>query len=401
MKKLIYFSCSALQRVSYDGGTSINASFLKYLETKQHFYLTGFGTNISKDIINFRDKINFNKFVIVRNHSEQNVFTGTILNLLSVLKNRNFFKLLIKGDVDFVWSGSDFWPDSIPAFLIKLFNKRIKWIASFYLFAPAPWSKANPYRINFKTYVIGLLYYLTQLPIYYIVKHFADIILVTSAPDIQKFLTKKRNYNSIIAVQGGVDINDSEEYLKSNSIISVNKRTYDACFVGRFHYQKGILELIDIWNYVVKDKKNAKLALIGVGPLEDQVRDKIIAYNLVDNIDLLGFMDGSAKHNIFKHSKIIVHPATYDSGGMAAAEGMAWKLPGVSFDLDALKSYYPKGMLKVTPGDLSGFAQTILNLLQYPTLYEKTSEDAYDLIKEVWDWNIRLKNIYESVFHDM
>ena len=43
---------------------------------------------------------------------------------------------------------------------------------------------------------------------------------------------------------------------------------------------------------------------------------------------------------------MVVHPAIFDSGGMAAAEAMAWGLPGVSFDLPALKTYYPQGMIK-------------------------------------------------------
>jgi len=37
---------------------------------------------------------------------------------------------------------------------------------------------------------------------------------------------------------------------------------------------------------------------------------------------------------------------------MAAMEAMAWSLPGVCFDLEALKTYYPKGMVKVPLGTL-------------------------------------------------
>ena len=41
--------------------------------------------------------------------------------------------------------------------------------------------------------------------------------------------------------------------------------------------------------------------------------------DLAKNIELLGFKDGSEKYAVFKQSKIIVHPAIFDSGGMAAA----------------------------------------------------------------------------------
>ena len=47
---------------------------------------------------------------------------------------------------DIILSSSDFMPDSLPAFIIKLRNPKVKWIASFYLFAPRPWKKNSPYK---------------------------------------------------------------------------------------------------------------------------------------------------------------------------------------------------------------------------------------------------------------
>ena len=238
-----------------------------------------------------------------------------------------------------------------------------------------------------------------QRPTYYIVRRFADLVFVTSEPDVEKFITKKRSKDKIIVVQGGVDIMESEKYMKEGSIIPVSERKYDACFVGRFHYQKGVLELIDIWKGVCKNKKDAKLAMIGDGLLESDVKEKINEYQLGNNIDLLGFRDGREKYEIFKQSKMMVHPATYDSGGMAAAEGMAWKLPGVSFDLEALKTYYPKGMIKAEIGNNKKFAENILELLDDKELYEKISNDAHNLIIEAWDWKKRSVKIMESILN--
>ena len=97
------------------------------------------------------------------------------------------------------------------------------------------------------------------------------------------------------------------------------------------------------------------------------------------------FKDGLEKLKIFKDSKVVLHPAIYDSGGMASCEAMACGLPGVSFDLPALKTYYPKGMLKTPCYDLEAFAKNIFKLLNDETLYRRTAEDALDWAKE-WDW---------------
>lgn len=298
----------------------------------------------------------------------------------------------------YLYSSSDFWPDTFPAFLAKLKNPQITWIAGFYLFSPTPWQQDSPYRTNLKRWLIGLGYWLTQLPMYWLVKHHADLVWVTSQPDVEKFITTRRPRSKIAVIQGGVDIAPSEKYFAQKQIIPVQERKYDACFVGRFHYQKGVLELIEIWKRVSRQKPQAKLAMIGVGPLEQEIRKKIKKYKLTKNIDLLGFRDGQSKYKIFQQSKMMVHPATYDSGGMAAAEGMAWRLPAVSFDLEALKTYYPQGMVKTPVGNLDLFAQNVLKLLNDANYYTQVAQEGARLIREVWDWEIRSQKILNTIF---
>jgi glycosyltransferase involved in cell wall biosynthesis len=167
--------------------------------------------------------------------------------------------------------------------------------------------------------------------------------------------------------------------------------------MGRLHYQKGVLILVDIWKRVCEKKSDATLAMIGNGPLEEEARTKIKALGLARNIELLGFMDGEKKFDVFKQSKIMVHPATYDSGGMAAAEGMAWRLPGVSFDLEALKTYYPQGMVKIPCFDEQQFADAVLRLLNDPSYYDEQARLAHELILNVWDWKKRAENVWQAM----
>jgi glycosyltransferase involved in cell wall biosynthesis len=277
-----------------------------------------------------------------------------------------------------VYSGSDFWPDSIPGWILKLRVRRVKWVAAFYLFAPNPFGKESPYKGLRR--LRGLFYYLSQMPAYTIIRKYADMVWVTNQPDRWKFIDSRLSPKKVVAVQGGVDI-------KTPASIPVpSKKRFDAVFIGRFHPQKGVLELVDIWRFVCEKQKSAMLALIGVGDLEGDLRKKISDYGLENNIVLFGFKDGAEKLRIFKDSKVVVHPATYDSGGMAACEAMACGLPGVSFDLPALKTYYPKGMLKTPCYDLEGFAKNIFKLLNDETLYRRTAKDALDWAKE-WDWD--------------
>ncbi|MFH2138268.1 MAG: glycosyltransferase [Candidatus Omnitrophota bacterium] len=319
-----------------------------------------------------------------------NFFKKLAKGILFVLKNKSLFK-----NNPWVYSVSDFYPDLIPAFLIKLINPKSRWIAGYYLFAPAPWDKDSPYKG--KHAFRGFLYWFSQRLSYGLAKKYADIVFVTSEPDKKKFLTKKRGESEIFVIRGGVNIEASTEYLNSKEIIPLDKRKYACCFVGRFHQQKGVLVLIEIWKKVIERLPRAKLAMIGNGPLQVSVQNKINEYSLNDNVELFGFMDGLEKFNVFKQSKIVVHPATYDSGGMAAAEAMAWGLPGISFDLEALKTYYPQGMIKVPKDDYNRFAEEIVKLLADSDYYKTISLLALELIVKQWDWKKRAQLILEGL----
>jgi len=293
-----------------------------------------------------------------------------------------------------IFSSSDFMPDSIPAWIMKMRLKNSKWVAAFYLFAPSPFSKESPYKG--KLFIRGLLYYLSQIPIYWLIKKYADMVWVTNDLDRWRFISKRLPPEKVVAIRWGVDTTTP------STIPEPKEKKFDAVFIGRFHPQKGILELIDIWKLVCEKRPYAKLAIIGTGELEKDVRKKIREYRLENNVTLFGFKDGVEKLKIFKESMIVVHPATYDTGAIAPMEAISCGLPAVMFDLPALRTYYPKGVIKVPKNNLSMFAESILNLLSNAKLYETLKEEAIQLTREL-DWNKKtdeLLNLIRKVLDD-
>jgi glycosyltransferase involved in cell wall biosynthesis len=189
---------------------------------------------------------------------------------------------------------------------------------------------------------------------------------------------------------GGVDLSIPQ------SVPEPKEKAFDAIFIGRLHPQKGPLELMDIWRILRQKRPDARLAVIGSGPLEARCKAKAQALGLADNVKFFGFCDGVEKYKIVKASRVVLHPAVYDSGGMAAAEALCCGLPGVSFDLRSLQTYYPRGWLKAPVGDLNGFAENIDRLLSDPQLYAATSKDAYAAGLE-WDWNVRAQAVWNAI----
>jgi len=371
------------------GGDTIFLQFLKHWSNKASIAI--FGSQETKNLIN---KNQIKKITFIKTDNINKNVSLSTFNLLTHQTKRSYkgIKAILENSkiitqATYVYSVSDFYPDLLPALIAKVINPKIKWIAGFYLFAPNPFSKTSPYNTN-NQFFKGLIYYIFQQPAYFLTKKFANIILVTSNPDTKKFPKKT------VVVQGGVDFDE----IKIIKPVPLNKRFYDAVFMGRLHPQKGVLELIDIWKIVTKNLSDSKLAIIGNGQLEKQIRNKISRLKLDKNIDMLGFLTGIKKYQVFTNSKIVVHPATYDSGGMSAAEAMAFGLPLISYDLEALKTYYPTAALKTKCFSKKQFAKNIIKLLSNKPLYNKLSSQSKKLIKSKWSWQKRSLKIYKDLF---
>ena len=397
MKRRCYFLSVSYLESGLSGGDRILVEFLRFWGKAFQRYVVA-----AEDffVLLKKERVNVEKEIVLLPQKKYDIdtITGRIIYVFERLikdiqwqKKRYTYQ---KGDI--VYSSSDFWPDFLPALLMKLRNPKLIWIAGFYLFAPKPWDKNSPYKG--KHFIKGLLYYLTQLPAYFFIKRYADIVFVTSEPDRAKFVTKKRPSERVMVIQGFVCMHEIRPLLEK---FRDEPKEFDGCFMGRLHYQKGCLELLLIWKRVLEKKPNARLAIIGDGPLREEMEKRVKELGIEKNVKFFGTLLGEEKYRVFARSRVMLHPATYDSGGMSMAEGMAFGLPGVSFDLEALKTYYPRGVIKTLCYDLDAFADNILRLLEDKSLYQHLSNEARKLIYTVWDNEKRSKELLNGLLSVM
>lgn len=287
---------------------------------------------------------------------------------------------------EYLYSASDFWMDVIPCVILKIRYRKVKWICGWYQTAPNPIKgyEMGRYRLS------ALAYFLSQLPIKPIVRLFADYVFVNNESERKQF-DKLNSKNKVFVFIGAVDLELIDSWKRK---FKRSSKKYDAVFQGRFHPQKGVVELVNIWKQVVVKVPNARLAMIGDGPLMENVKSQISNFQLENNIKLFGYLfDGTAKYELFSQSKVVVHPAFYDSGGMASAEAMAFGMPCIGFDLAAYKSYYPKGMVKVKSE--KGFSKMIVKLLKNQKLRQKIGKEAKDVVYKNYSWDKRARDAME------
>jgi glycosyltransferase involved in cell wall biosynthesis len=283
-----------------------------------------------------------------------------------------------------IMATSEFHPSCIPAMRLKKRYPDAPLVVGVYFFAPK-WFSGKP-----GPGLIFTAYRPLQQQIYKRTLREAEMILVTGEEDRELIIRDGKSPDSVFAVKGGVDL------ATPRSVPEPPMKTYDAVFIGRLHPQKGIMELMDIWKLLLVKKPDAQLAIIGSGPLDALCKNKAQQLGITNNVHFFGFRDGVEKYKIIKAARVVVHPAVYDSGGMAAAEALCCGLPGVSFDLTALRTYYPSGWVKASPGDFPGLADCLYRLLTDEKLYAEKSREAFAAGLE-WDWNARAKATWNAI----
>jgi len=285
-----------------------------------------------------------------------------------------------------IYSPSDFLWDTLPAFVWKLRNKKAKWVVCIFLVVPSlfrdysrSFSKNNSFSLpTFQR----LLYFLSQQLTISIGKRWADQILVLNKMD-KGYLVEKRGVDEskVSVVNGGVD------YSHITSL-KTKVKMYEGIFLGRFHPQKGIFDLIKIWKLVCDKKPDAKLCIIGSGPesLVEKVRATIKENDLSNNIELVGSKIGDEKFLLLKSSSIFLCPSYYESFAIVVAEAMACGLPVVAYDLPIYKDIYGENILKVPLGNLDQFADTIISFLNNDKLRITFGLDGQKFVQR-YDWD--------------
>jgi len=386
MKKLYVVFNSQVDNNSMGGGDKIVMNISKVLGEKKLCDLKYIGCPegyemVSKNIKN----VSF---------SYLNKFKVKSLGLLGayflrILFSFNIFRLRIKNENvglkdTVLWSSSDFLPDTFPCFLYKLFNPSVRWVGSMFLRLRNPFKKEI--KFNYKTFFS----FVSQQVSIFFFKMCCDHICVLCKDDVNYLIRKGIPKSRIFITSGGVNIKEFNE-------VSIGEKKYDACFVGRFHTQKGIDDLIYVWKKIVEEGKNKgtkrKLAVVGWGD-EKQVKtlnDLIENNGIGEYVDMKGFLDGKDKISVIKSSRVLLFPSSFESWGVVVAEGIASKVPVVSYRLPTIYENFKFGVVWVDPFDKEKYFSEVEKLLTDEDYRNGIINEAKDFVNEL-DWeNVGIK----------
>ena len=97
------------------------------------------------------------------------------------------------------------------------------------------------------------------------------------------------------------------------------------CHVGRFAKEKNHELIIDICNEIIKNDKRVKVILVGTGPLEQYIKDKVIKLDISENVLFLGNRNDVNK--IMCASDLFLFPSIHEGLGIVLIEAQMNGLP--------------------------------------------------------------------------
>lgn len=297
-----------------------------------------------------------------------NIFINYICRTLKAISS------LKLENIDIVYSTSDFFPDVVPAYLYKMFNKKSKWFQCVFHIYP-DWRKRPGNK--FRNYVAG---YLQKISLLLIKK--ADCIVNINTQVKEYLIRHGFEKDKIVINTPGIDVGYFEK-LSSGKVVE----KYDAVFLARLNPSKGVNDLIDIWNLVVKKNKIARLAIVGGGSdeIKNKLRQRIIEYNLSSNINILGFLEDKEAFTLIKNSKVFIFPSHEEGFGIAIAEAMACNAAVVAWDLPVYKEIFEDNIILVEENNHGKFAERVVELLDNENTRTEISKRANVFVCK-YDW---------------
>jgi glycosyltransferase involved in cell wall biosynthesis len=207
---------------------------------------------------------------------------------------------------------------------------------------------------------------------------------------VSRILPKYRE--KIIVVPPGINANEygilySREECRGK--LSVHKDDIIILFVGALINYKSPDLLIKAMPAIIKKTPNARLVIVGDGPLREGLERLANDLRVNHAIRFVGAVPHNATASYYGAADIFVLPSTgrTESFGIVLLEAAAAGLPIVVSSLDTFRSFIRDGYngLVAKLGDIDSLAETLNQLLSDPVLRQEMGENARASVRD-YSW---------------
>jgi glycosyltransferase involved in cell wall biosynthesis len=171
-------------------------------------------------------------------------------------------------------------------------------------------------------------------------------------------------------------------------------------FMARFVEQKGIRFLIEAF-HIVAQQTNARLELIGSGNLLDEMKNRVTALGLQDQVHFHGWMRLEDAQKLLQQCDIFVVPSVGDPGNISMMEAMAAGVPLIATRWGGVGEIADETCaIMVEPTSPEGFTQALaeamLKLAQSSEMRQCLGSGGRKRVKSHYlDWDSKVDRIID------
>lgn len=254
-----------------------------------------------------------------------------------------------------------------------------------------------PFKDKLREFLRNIVVHLGKFdPIGYVCLSVANLVLCKTDESARN-LPIRQGANIVVAQEIGAPECVRREYAEGlpNAI--------HLMYAGRLVGLKGVHFAIRAIATVVSRGIDAKLTIIGDGPLESHLRVLTRTLGIEQQVVFRGFMPHQELLSIYQQADAFLFPSLHDSSGNVVVEALSRGLPVICLDLGGPKYFVSTKCSRVIQASHIGaealcarLADAITELAQDPKLRAEMSVAALDHASKL-GWRNQINTVYEQI----
>lgn len=268
------------------------------------------------------------------------------------------------GPEDVCFSPTDYWFDVLPTAFSKA---RLKVVI---LQMKAPSLKEVIWRTRADveaTRIASLHYCLSQWLSLKVLCFCRQKRVVAVQPLLQATL-RQMGYRpeEIPLIPNGVDLETANQ-------AEAGTKRFDVVWIGRLHRQKGVEDLLQALQTLVREIPDFQAVLIG--NLQEFMAGQIDKLGLTPHVHFAGYISGVEKFRNLKSARVFLMPSHHEGLPIVVGEALACDLPVVAYELEMYRPFFGNLLSYVKPFDRDSFCRTAVEIVRKARAGEKLIND--------------------------
>lgn len=163
-------------------------------------------------------------------------------------------------------------------------------------------------------------------------------------------------------------------------------------YIGRLSEEKGILNFVSALPGILQENNNLKIYIIGDGPLNEQIRAKLVQSNILKNVILTGWIPHNELTYYLNELRVLILPSNTEGLSNIMLESMACGTPVLSTPVGAIPDFITDGKTGFLMENNSPeyIEKNVIRSLNSPNI-EEIIINALDLLKREFTFESAVK----------